>query len=272
LLKYDHKTQDITETTSRVRIVFTRTSEEEIRMKNRRGFTLVEMVIVIAIIVFLAGVTLNGLSQYSKRANDLKANMNAHSAAIQSQEAIIDGYLMSSRPTTANATTNNSVQAGGQNIPYEQPTETSQTQATAPQTEATQAQTEATQTQTEATTTQTEATTTTTQATLPDPSAPIGYFKFSDHIGYRTWWDLFHTVYNIDIENCSDPRIATIITYNKLDPATYTGPNSGDKLLLPPQGVLTGEIPITFNAGGSSTAETTGETNPGEITSSIHIT
>ena len=140
-----------------MRIVFTRTSEEEIRMKNRRGFTLVEMVIVIAIIVFLAGVTLNGLSQYSKRANDLKANMNAHSAAIQSQEAIIDGYLMSSRPTTANATTNNSVQAGGQNIPYEQPTETSQTQATAPQTEATQAQTEATTTQTEATTTTTQA-------------------------------------------------------------------------------------------------------------------
>ena len=118
----------------------------------------------------------------------------------------------------------------------------------------------------------TETTMPTTQATLPDASAPIGYFVFSDYIGYRTWWDLFHTVYNIDIENCSDPRIATIITYNKLDPATYTGPNSGDKLLLPPQGVLTGEIPITVNAGGSSTAETTGETNPGEITSSIHIT
>lgn len=118
----------------------------------------------------------------------------------------------------------------------------------------------------------TETTMPTTQATLPDASAPIGYFVFSDYIGYRTWWDLFHTVYNIDIENCSDPRIATLITYNKLDPATYTGPNSGDKLLLPPKGVLTGEIPITFNAGGSSTAETTGETNPGEITSSIHIT
>ncbi len=118
----------------------------------------------------------------------------------------------------------------------------------------------------------TETTPPSTQATLPDASAPIGYFVFSDYIGYRTWWDVFHTVYNIDIENCSDPRIATIITYNKLDPATYTGPNSGDKLLLPPKGVLTGEIPITFNAGGSSTAESTGETNQGEITSSIHIT
>jgi len=121
--------------------------------------------------------------------------------------------------------------------------------------------------------TTTETTMPSTQATLPDASAPIGYFVFSDYIGYRTWWDVFHTVYNIDIENCSDPRIATIITYNKLDPATYTGPNNGDKLLLPPPGVLTGEIPITFNAGASTGAEpTTTETNQGEITSSIHIT
>ncbi|MBR3340313.1 MAG: hypothetical protein IKG30_01725 [Clostridiales bacterium] len=118
-----------------------------------------------------------------------------------------------------------------------------------------------------------ETTVPSTQATLPDASAPIGYFVFSDYIGYRTWWDLFHTVYDIDIENNRDPRISTILTYNKLDPATYTGPNSGDHLLLPPLGVLTGEIPITFNAGGSSTSESTsGETDSGEITSSIHIT
>ena len=119
----------------------------------------------------------------------------------------------------------------------------------------------------------TESTAPSTQATLPDASAPIGYFIFSDYIGFRTWWDVFHYVYDIDIENNSDPRIATIITYNKLDPATYTGPNSGDHLLLPPRGVLTGEIPITFNAGGSSTGETSAaETTQGEITSSIHIT
>ena len=118
-----------------------------------------------------------------------------------------------------------------------------------------------------------ETTMPTTQATLPDASAPIGYFVFSDYIGYRTWWDLFYRVYDIDIENCSDPRIARIIDYNKLDPATYNGPNNGDRLLLPPLGVLTGEIPNTFNAG-ASTGETTSaaETGSGEITSSIHIT
>ena len=120
--------------------------------------------------------------------------------------------------------------------------------------------------------TTTETTMLTTEATLPDVSAPIGYFDFSDNIGFRTWWDLFHTVYDIDIENCSDPRIATILTYNKLDPSTYTGPNSGDKLLLPPLGVLTGEIPMTFNAGSSTDETSTAETTQGEITSSIHIT
>ena len=114
-----------------------------------------------------------------------------------------------------------------------------------------------------------------TQATLPDPSAPIGYFVFSDNIGYRTWWDLLHTVYGIDIENNKDPKIAIIITYNKLDPATYTGPNSGDRLLLPPPGVLTGEIENTWSAGAASEGSTTaaGETTASdEITSSIHIT
>ena len=122
--------------------------------------------------------------------------------------------------------------------------------------------------------TTTETTMPSTAATLPDASAPIGYFVFSDNIGYRTWWDVFHTVYGIDIENNKDPRIAIIITYNKLDPATYTGPNSGDKLLLPPPGVLTGEIENTWSAGAA--AETTaaaGETTANdEITSSIHIT
>lgn len=123
----------------------------------------------------------------------------------------------------------------------------------------------------------TEATTTTsTMATLPDPSAPIGYFVFSENIGYRTWWDLFHTVYGIDIENARDPKITIIITYNKLDPATYTGPNVGDKLLLPPLGVVKGEIENTWSS--SSTAETTAAADTGEttaadeITSSIHIT
>ena len=115
----------------------------------------------------------------------------------------------------------------------------------------------------------------TTQATLPDPSAPIGYFYFSNHIGFRTWWDVFHYIYKIDIKNNNDPMIAKILEYNKLDPSSYTGPNVGDQLLLPPPEVLSGEIQITFNAGGGTTGDETtasGETTQGEITSQIHIT
>lgn len=96
----------------------------------------------------------------------------------------------------------------------------------------------------------------TTAPTTADPSAPIGMFTFSnDYIGFRTWWDLFNQVYGIDdLSNESDSRISIIVTYNGLDPATYT-PNGGDSLLLPPMGVLDGTIPVTFQVGGSSTAE-----------------
>lgn len=97
--------------------------------------------------------------------------------------------------------------------------------------------------------------------TTADPSAPIGMFQFSDYIGYRTWWDLFNTVYGIDdLANESDPRISIIISYNGLD-ASYS-PNSGDSLLLPPVGVLDGTIPVTFRVGspsGSSTNNVSGQ-------------
>ncbi len=98
-------------------------------------------------------------------------------------------------------------------------------------------------------------TTETTKATLEDKSAPIGYFVFSDSIGFRTWWDLFHYVYKIDLDNETDPRIQTIIKYNGQDPNTYT-PHSGDRLLLPPLGVIAGTIPVTFKPGGTGTDTT----------------
>ena len=81
--------------------------------------------------------------------------------------------------------------------------------------------------------------------TTEDPSAPIGCFVFSEDTGYRTWWDLFNNVYNIKIENNNDPRIAKIIEYNNLDPATYS-PKNGEKIYLPPEDVLNGKIEITW--------------------------
>ena len=109
------------------------------------------------------------------------------------------------------------------------------------------------------TTADTVPTTETTKATIDDKSAPIGYFEFSDSIGYRTWWDLFHYVYKIDLDNENDPRIQIIIKYNALDPATYT-PHSGDSLLLPPLGVIAGTIPVTFKPGTASNQGAAGET------------
>lgn len=114
----------------------------------------------------------------------------------------------------------------------------------------------------------------TTESTTPDPTAPIGVFVFSDYTGYRTWWDLFNNVYNVQLESETDDRVAKIIEYNNLG-ADYT-PHSGDMLLLPPVGVLNGSIPLNGEAPASSEADSTdgqigepqigGETDEGETT------
>lgn len=74
-------------------------------MKNRRGFTLVEMMCVVAIIIFLSAVTITGFSQYTKRAKDMKASVEAHSAAYVSQENQIKNLLMTTREHIQHPTT-----------------------------------------------------------------------------------------------------------------------------------------------------------------------
>ena len=59
-----------------------------------------------------------------------------------------------------------------------------------------------------------------------------GVYTFSDKIGCRTWWDLFHTVYGWDIDSEKDARVTTILTYNGLD-ASYV-PQAGESVKLPP--------------------------------------
>ena len=71
-----------------------------------------------------------------------------------------------------------------------------------------------------------------TETSAPDPTAPIGVYTFSDKIGCRTWWDLFHTVYGWDIDSEKDARVTTILTYNGLD-ASYV-PQAGESVKLPP--------------------------------------
>ena len=139
-------------------------------MKNRKGFTLVEMMCVVAIIIFLSGVTFAGFSQYSKRAKDLKASVNAHSAAYASQDNQIRNLLMTTRaqiqhPTTDTQPHYNPTTPPQPTTPPTQPTQA--TQPTTPPTQATQA--------TEPTTQPTEPTAqpTTNQPTNQQPGSSV---------------------------------------------------------------------------------------------------
>jgi len=89
------------------------------------------------------------------------------------------------------------------------------------------------------TSTGTSASTPTSASGAVNPSSvtPIGEFYFSDQTGFRTWWDVFNTAYQIQIETNDDPRIATIISYNNLA-ADYV-PQPGDTIKLPPVSVFT---------------------------------
>ena len=108
-------------------------------MRNRKGFTLVEMVIVVAIIVFISAVALKNFSEYTKHARDLDANIDAFSAKTQEQQVVVDGYLNFSRDYATAGTSNTSLHPNGPNAnpqppppPAEAPTAPSATPSTQP--------------------------------------------------------------------------------------------------------------------------------------------
>ncbi len=108
-------------------------------MKNRKGFTLVEMVCVVAIIVFLSAVALKNVSEYTKHARDLDANVKAFSAKAQEQQVVVDGYLNFSRDYATAGTSNTSLHPNGPSAnpqppppPAEVPTLPSATPSTEP--------------------------------------------------------------------------------------------------------------------------------------------
>ncbi|MCQ2504569.1 MAG: type II secretion system GspH family protein [Saccharofermentans sp.] len=57
--------------------------------KSKKGFTLIEMVLVIAIIVILAAVLIIGIAGYLERANNAAASVSAHNSMIDSVTNII---------------------------------------------------------------------------------------------------------------------------------------------------------------------------------------
>ena len=61
--------------------------------KSKKGFTLVEMVLVIAIIVILAAVLLFGVSQYLNAANKAKASISEHNSNINYVTSQVSGIF-----------------------------------------------------------------------------------------------------------------------------------------------------------------------------------
>ena len=61
--------------------------------KSRKGFTLVEMILVIAIIVILAGVLVLGIGDYLNKAKAAASSLTAHNSSIEAANAAIEAQL-----------------------------------------------------------------------------------------------------------------------------------------------------------------------------------
>lgn len=101
-----------------------------------------------------------------------------------------------------------------------------------------------------------------------DPLAPEnGMFYFSDNIGYKSWWDLFNKVYDIQLESESDSRVQILLDYNNYylqlqgqAPIFTEGykPSAGDMVLLPSLEVISGAVVIP-DMSGATTEPSTGD-------------
>ena len=61
--------------------------------KNRKGFTLIEMVLVIAIIVILAAVVVFSVKEYLDKARSATSKLNEDKSIVESVTADIDAAL-----------------------------------------------------------------------------------------------------------------------------------------------------------------------------------
>ena len=61
--------------------------------KNRKGFTLIEMILVIAIIVILAAVLALGISNYIQKAEKSASSLSAHNYSISSASIYVEQFI-----------------------------------------------------------------------------------------------------------------------------------------------------------------------------------
>ena len=61
--------------------------------KTRKGFTLVEMILVIAIIVILAGVLVVGVGSYLNKAAAASSSITAHNSSVEFVNSEVDQQL-----------------------------------------------------------------------------------------------------------------------------------------------------------------------------------
>ena len=61
--------------------------------KSKKGFTLIEMILVIAIIVILAAVLALGISSYLQKAEKTASSISMHNWSISSVSAIVNSYV-----------------------------------------------------------------------------------------------------------------------------------------------------------------------------------
>ncbi|MBE7071652.1 MAG: type II secretion system protein [Ruminococcaceae bacterium] len=61
--------------------------------KSKKGFTLVEMVLVIAIIVILAAVLIIGITKYLNGANAAKKSISEHQSAVEKVVDDVNGQV-----------------------------------------------------------------------------------------------------------------------------------------------------------------------------------